>query len=314
MSLIMNMLSGFFYLYVIPQLNQKLMRQLLFLLGFACWLSNISFAQSYLEVFRLDYTSSPVFDDKDAVNNIQRWSGNINFASPIQPDKLLFLANYEGKALSFNLKNTTLNNLYSNKLALGTVHLWDDKKWRLILLLHTKINSDYKDITFDQDFQFGGSALLTFTKSEDLAFSAGGYFNSEYFGPFFIPLAGISWQASKLVFIYALVPQQVRVEYALKPSKLYTGLQGLFSVSTYRLNETQQNNYIEERTIDINAFLDFYITKNLVLFAQTGLPLRLQYQYYTKDDSELFDAAFPFRSRADMNIKAGIAFQIRQKN
>jgi len=280
-----------------------------------CLMAAVATAQSYNEALRLEYLRSPVFDADDAVQGINRWYANINFATPIKPDKTLFLASYEGRALSFDFAGErSLPTVYSNRLGLGAVHLWDDKKWRLLWLANAKINSDYEDITFDQDWQFGGTALLTLTKSEDLAFTIGGYYNSEFFGPFFIPILGVSWQPKPRWFVYVLAPQQARVEYALKPRKLYVGFQANLFVSSYRLSEAFQNDYIEERFIDLNLFLDYYLTKNLVLFVQTGYPARLRYKYFSADDVELLDDAFPFVSRANFNLKAGIAFQIRQKN
>ncbi|MBK7869184.1 MAG: hypothetical protein IPJ74_00170 [Saprospiraceae bacterium] len=160
----------------------------------------------------------------------------------------------------------------------------------------------------------GRHGLLTLTKSEDLAFTVGGYINQEFFGPFFIPIAGISWQPKPRWFVYILAPQLGRVEYALQQGKWYIGSQANLFVSSYRFSETRQNDYIEERFIDINLFLEYYISKNLVLFIQSGYPARLRYKYYSKHDIELLNNVFPFLNRADMNLKAGLAFQIRQKN
>lgn len=290
------------------------MRNLCFVFGLICTFFSVATGQSYLEPLRIDYTISPIFDDKDEVSNLERWYANINYATPLQPNKLLLLFNYEGRVLSFATDNEDIPTVYSNKLGLGTVHLWDDQQWKLILLAHAKINSDYQDISFEQDWQFGGSALLTKTQNADLAFSLGGYFNSEFFGPFFIPLLGVSWQAKPRLFVYVLVPQLARVEYALKPRKWYAGFQANLLVTSYRLSEALQNDYIEERTIDINVFLEYYFTKNLVVFVKTGYPARQQYKYFSENDVERLDAIFPFSGRSNLNLQAGLSFQIRQKN
>ena len=68
----------------------------------------------------------------------------------------------------------------------------------------------------------GGFGLFGSTKIEKLKINAGLYYNHEFFGNQFLPLAGLDWMATGGQHVYGLLPRTMNPEYKIN-DKLHVG-------------------------------------------------------------------------------------------
>src|SRR5438105_683155 len=93
------------------------------------------------------------------------------------------------------------------------------KKYFLILI-HTfsfcKILPQNYETIGNKDLQMGGIAIMKFKKNDNLNYKFGLYYNSELFGPFFVPMIGIYYLSpNKKLETNIMLPLQADVNYKL---------------------------------------------------------------------------------------------------
>jgi hypothetical protein len=253
---------------------------------------------------------------KDVLNN-KNTSTNyfLNLTVPLILDSQnIFIIRFYGENLQSTIKNdqyTQTNNLYSALLPIGLQHETKNKKWKLMGLIMPKLSSDFKDKVSSYDFQLGAYGLATYTINKKLKIKAGLFYNKEFFGNFFVPLFSIDWDATDRLKLYGVLPTTYRIEYAVVKQKLYAGLAFKSYTRSYRLSDANHD-YIKNAELQAKGFLDLYIKKKFVLFAEFGRTINyspLEYLYQTK--TEALNSVLYSKIQDALFFNIGLAFRIR---
>ena len=159
--------------------------------------------------------------------------------------------------------------------------------------------------------QLGGYGLVTYTKSDKLKFKLGLFYNREFFGNFFVPLAGVDWRVNDRFQMYGVLPTSYRFEYAIVKQILYGGLAFKSYTRSYRLSDANHD-YVKNMELQAKAFVDVYIKKKFVLFAEFGRTINyspLAYLYGTKTEASNLPIYTKIQDAFFFNV--GLAFRIR---
>ena len=177
--------------------------------------------------------------------------------------------------------------------------------WKTAVSFIPRIHSDFKNISRD-DYQIGGAVLFTKKKKDELKFKFGAYYNSEFFGFFMLPLAGIDWNISSRLNLFGVLPNSMTLEFKLFPGKIHTGLAFKSITNSYRMDD---GSYLTLRDNHLKAFADAYFLKNIVINAEGGHTVLRKYEAGIKaggsnSETELADTnGFIFRMAVSYRLR-----------
>ena len=225
-------------------------------------------------------------------------------------DVILFGATYD--ALQFTYGQTPEENyhLYSGLLTPGYEKKWDSR-WKTMFMVLPGFRSDLKEGTTD-DFQLGGAALATLKVSDSLQFRFGMYYNREFFGNYFMALAGIDWKVSRRLHIFGLLPSSLNLEYRFG-GRVYGGFSFQSDVASYRL---ENGNYVREGDKfwgydSFRLYVNLYLTKHLVWYAEGGVTAGRLYKIYTPQDEPVETHPVYARNLDGAVVNTGLAYRFR---
>ncbi|HTA63197.1 MAG TPA: DUF6268 family outer membrane beta-barrel protein [Bacteroidia bacterium] len=253
---------------------------------------------------------------KDALNSKNTTTDYfLNLTIPLVLDSQnTFIVRFYGENLQSTIKNdlyTQTYNLYSTLLPIGLQHETKNRKWKFMGLVMPKLSSDFKAKISSYDLQVGGYGLATYALNKKLKIKAGLFYNREFFGNFFVPLFSIDWDATDRLKLYGVLPTTYRIEYALVKQKLYAGLAFKSYTRSYRLSDANHD-YVKNVELQTKAFLDVYIKKKFVLFAEFGRTIGyspLAYLYQTKTEAQYIPIYTKIQDAFFFNV--GLALRIR---
>ena len=280
-----------------------------------CFISLTGFSQPYVDIVNTS-AQSLNSDYKDALNSKNTTTNYyLNITAPIKVDSQNYIIfRFYGEDLQSTISNkyvTQTNNLYSALLPVGLQHETKNKKWKFMGLIMSKLSSDFKGQISSYDYQLGGYALATYALNKKLKIKAGLFYNREFFGNFFVPLFAIDWDATDRLKMYGVLPTTYRIEYALVKQKLYAGLAFKSYTRSYRLSDAN-NDYVRNAEIQAKAFVDVYIKKKFVFFAEFGRTIGYSPLAYLYETKTLLNAPPIYTAIKDaFFIQAGLALRIR---
>ena len=253
---------------------------------------------------------------KDALNSKNTTTNYfLNLTIPLVLDSQnTIIIRFYGENLRTTIKNdlfTQTNNLYSTLLPIGLQHETKNKKWKFMGLVMPKLSSDFKAKISSYDLQVGGYGLATYAINKKLRIKAGLFYNKEFFGNFFVPLFAIDWDATDRLKLYGVLPTTYRIEYAVVKQKIYVGLAFKSYTRSYRLSDANHD-YVKNAELQTKAFLDVYIKKKFVLFAEFGRTIGyspLAYLYQTKTEAQYIPIYTKIQDAFFFNV--GLALRIR---
>ena len=149
------------------------------------------------------------------------------------------------------------------------------------------------------DFQFGGAVLNVFKKNENLKYKLGLYYNSEFFGAFFMPLLGLDWNVNSRLNIFGVLPGSMNLEYKFSPNKFHAGINFRAITSSFRIND---NPYLKINDNQLKLFVDYYVTKNNVISIEAGHTIFRKFKTGIRLGGKNTDA--------DLNVSEGYLFKI----
>ena len=287
-----------------------------FVLLFLC-LSCLGFSQPFVDIVNtgvqaLNTTYKDSLKNKNATIN-----SFLNVTLPVVLDSQnTFIIRFYGEQLHSTIQNDIYkqtNNLYVTLLPIGWQHETKNKKWKILGLAMPRLSSDFKTQAVSAyTFQMGGYGLATYVVNPKLKIKAGLYYNREAFGNFFMPLAGVDWVINDRLQLYGVLPTMYRIEYALVKQKLYVGLAFKSFTRSYRLSDANHN-YVKNVEIQAKMFVDFYIAKKFVLFAEFGRTIGYSPLAYVYDTRKTLLNTNPIYTKIQdaFFIQAGLAFRIR---
>jgi len=289
------------------------MKKTLTLYIFLCLFTSISYAQDYVDLARFHYSTTPENDFDSIPGNTKVDDFGLDVTLPIKLN--------EGNVLltGFNIDQiTTKLHPESNVSTLSTVNLkvgYNKKhsdKWSGTYLLLPKLSSDFKNIN-SKDFQLGALVLMKYNKKANLKYNIGAYYNAELFGPFLVPLLGLYYKSENEKFEANLtLPIWADVNY--KISKIVK-VGANFSAFVRSYNLSENNSYVVKKSNDLFGYLQFNLTKNILLQTKAGYSIGRSYKVYNSgDEADLAVSAFRFgddRILLNPTFKNGLIFKMR---
>ncbi len=240
----------------------------------------------------------------------------LNLFLPVKFGKghvFLFRVNSEKLVINRGDEIKSSYQLYSLSAPVGLQLASKNAMWKYTGIFITKINSDFKD-DLSKDLQYGGIGLITRVVDPDLQIRFGLYYNKEYFGNFFMPLAGIDWKINNKWQMYGTMPSNFRVEYKL--SKTWnTGVGFRSFLRSYRLSGIYGNDFVWIRENQLKLYLEGAIYKNFILtfdaFRSIGYRMpRNDFSSVRSNQLEKtgLDVFSPFKDNFGFTV--GIAFRV----
>lgn len=272
--------------------------------------------QNYIDIVKIKYQ---YFEkQKFAAEPMNKVGGSFSEASVLVPlllnDSNYFLTGLTYARTYFEDKTAGMNgNLYSIVMQLGIDYHWKNKKWKTLAVFLPRISSDLQKLN-NRNYQLGGVVLLNYRYKSNLSFTLGLYYNREYFGNYFIPIAGLNWEVNKRWNIYGNLPANINAEYSFG-KKVLGGFGYQASTRTYRLNNDSMNLYVKEGDnflshAQVKLYANFYLTKHLVLITETGRTLNRIFQVYDDSENKILNPGFIYRKAPDgFFVTAGLSLR-----
>jgi hypothetical protein len=277
------------------------------------------YSQNFVDIAKFSYANTPLnkFDSSEATTRVQEMG--LDFNIPIVLTKrYVFLTGltFGRSSARVSSENDNISAVYTILLKLG-VNIKHNEKWTGTYLFLPKLSSDLKQIS-RRDFQFGGLVLIDYKKREKLKYRFGLYYNSELFGPYFVPMIGIYYKSINDKFeINATLPVWLDLNYRFaRWFRLGFNFSGL--TRTFNINEPQfseNGEYLVKQTNEIFLYGQFEIQKNLIIQPKIGYSLGRRYGIYDEKDKVGFGLLlFRFdddRNQLNSDFADGMIFQIR---
>lgn len=168
-----------------------------------------------------------------------------------------------------DMKKDSLSASYSSvTLPVGMQVQLKNPKWKFTGLIIPKISGADLGAAFSNVFQIGAYSLFTVTESEKFRYKFGLYYNTEFFGNFFVPLVGVDWKVTDRFSLFGTLPQSFKASYAIVPSRVNAGL--AFRSMTRSFRGEDNNTFVRYNELQFKAFFDFYVTPKNVVFVEGG--------------------------------------------
>ncbi len=310
---------------------QKSSSWLFFLLFIGVSLNGIG--QDYVDLFRVQYSTTPLNNYKpDSVSssgsNVEELG--VDLTLPIKlNDKFVIITGYtfdQLDVLPFSQYHTGAEwsyRMHSLKAGLSWQH---NDTWSGQYLLIPKTTGRLDNIN-NKNSQLAALALVKQKKKQNLFLRYGAYYNSEIFGPFFVPLLGIWYRSPNKKFeMNWTLPVWADMNYTWKPW-LTTGFNFQSFVRSYYapnyysnfgakpLNSGSPDNYMVKASNEIFLYTQFNIKKSFIIQAKVGQSIGRKFKHYNYGDNVDWGfSAFRFgdnRKQLNPNLKDGLIFQVR---
>ena len=272
-------------------------------------------SQPLIDVFKFYYLHSPEkgMNDKTSPLKYDYLNFNINVPIELKKDGDAFIINpfYEN-----NQGTVSGNNFHVTGQGIATGFLKKNQQKTktffatFILRRNFELNQNLSDV-----WQYGGAVLYSWKTQNGIWFKAGIYYNKEFFGNYFMALAGIDWKINAKNNLYGVLPGNFVYEHKVN-SHFYYG--GVFRALTNSYREPyidpcfsgdcSAKKYLRIDDNQLGIFADYYISKHIAFTAETGYTILRRWRYGLKGD----DLHTYTNYRNDnFYFKAGIEYRLR---
>ena len=179
-------------------------------------------AQPFVDILSVNYQYHLPTEYKESIHDSERnlyiYSADVLLPVSIRKGNYL-LAGGQYAHFNFGFRNGTRESETFNvaEFRFGTLYQWKNEKDKTLVLLLPKWSGQGK-VLKSSNFQTGGVVLHTHRISSSLAVKAGLYYNREFFGHFFMPLAGIDWEINETLWLYGTLPGNLQLHKVLDPA------------------------------------------------------------------------------------------------
>jgi hypothetical protein len=280
---------------------------------FFCLFSFALFAQDYVDLARFHYSNTPQNNFDSIGGSTQVEDFGLDVTLPLQlNDSNAILTGFALDQITTQLHPLDVYRTVSSATLKVGFNKKHSSKWSGTYLLLPKLASDFKKIT-RKDFQVGALMLMKYHKKENLNYNIGLYYNAELFGPFVVPLVGLYYKSENGKFeANFTLPIWADVNYKLNKF-MKVGVNFAAFVRSYHLSEDAA--YVVKKSNDIFGYLQFSLTKSILLQTKTGYTIGRSYKVYADDDRADFGfSAFRFgddRTVLNPTFKDGLVFKMR---
>ena len=277
----------------------------------------LAFSQNYVDVLKVNASTTPYnsFDSSATKTRLNELTADLTVPLKInQGFSILTGVIYEDIQTKL-FANGIIKNFGSTAVKLG-FNKQLNEKWSTTVVALPKIASDYNSFN-NKDFQMGGIALFKYKKRDNLNFKTGLYYNSELFGPFFVPMLGMYYQSPNKKFeANIMLPLQADINYQVLPF-MNVGCNFNGQIRSYHLNnvtDANPNTYVTKSTNELFAYLKFNVTKSISLQTKVGESFGRSYKVYNENDKVNFGLPLTFvgnkREQLNSNFSNGMIFQV----
>jgi hypothetical protein len=267
-------------------------------------LNHVGKAQPYLDLISLSYNYQQSNND-DKNNQYHIWQGNLMLNVPlkIKHDVLLLTGGYDHQKINFD-SSLLLENVH---VALAWQHQWRNSRFKTISTFIPRKIAELDAWEYSNTYQYGGALLQTYQLNDHLNIKAGVYYNSEFFGDFWLPLAGVDWRINHRWRFWGVLPSSINAEFKMLPDRWHLVASLKTFTNSYRM---VQQHYFRINDNQIQIALDYYPTKHLLFNFTIGHSLYRGY-FYGYSGTRFI----PYSSKLNINdawvVKTGMAYRLR---
>ncbi|MBL7933925.1 MAG: hypothetical protein JNL60_18620 [Bacteroidia bacterium] len=280
-------------------------------------LSSFLNSQNYVDILKIHTNTTPLnpFDSGNAKTRVKELCVDLNVPIKLN-ERTAILSGLNYEAFQVRLfPEHGIASFGSASLKMGLNQRLSARLYGTFMFL-PKYASDFNSVG-QKDFQFGGLGFLKFVRHENLNFKAGLYYNSELFGPFFVPMLGFYYSSpNKKCEANLMLPLLADFNYRICPD-INIGANFNGQIRSYHLNSSvpgHEDSYVQRSTNEIYLYIKFGITKNFSLFAKIGQSFGRSYRVYDQGDkvSMALPATFLGSKRKQLNsdFSDGYVFQL----
>jgi hypothetical protein len=272
-------------------------------------------AQDYVDLVKLNFntTSKNEFKDSNTTTRIREIDAETTV--PLRINAVTnFVTGFIYENINTRLTTTGSERAFGSaalKLGVNRIH---SAKWTGTYMLLPKVASDLKSFT-KKGFQLGAVALLKYVKNEQLLYKVGVYYNTERFGPWVVPLAGLYYmRADKKVEANVTLPLLADINYSVH-KKLALGLNFSGQVRTYHLSTVAsgRDGYVARSINELFGYLKLSITESFILQLRGGRSIGRHYRVYDSEQKVTLGLPLVYigdhREQINGNLKDGWVYQ-----
>jgi len=264
---------------------------------------------SYLNNYALNITL-PLKIDSTKTIIIRGFAESLNYSTEINSNNLI---PFSSQKATENIGFTT--NFFAYILPVGLQYQTPSQQWKFLFLAMPKIAGTQGDNYSSYQFQPGVFALATKKLNTNLSLKFGLFYNKEFFGNFIVPIVSADWKINERMQIYGTFPTFYKFEYTLKKHLIYTGITYRSYTRSFLLKGVEHN-YMRIDDMSLKAFIECYLVKKIVLFAEAGRMINyrlLDYHYNTKNkpENEINNSVLFRSNEIPFFINFGVAYRIR---
>jgi hypothetical protein len=286
----------------------------------ALLVATCGYGQNYVDLFKFTYLNSPInrYDTLNEPARVQEFYADATLPIKLS-DRLVVLTGFTAEQLSVKTipVGFNVNSVFATTLKVG-VNYEHSKKWDGTYMFLPKISSDFDNVQSNQ-MQLGGLILYKYHKKENFKYRLGLYYNTEAFGPFFVPLLGFYYLSKNKKFeANFTLPVWADMNYRFKPW-FATGVNFSAFVRSYYLspssNTANKEMYLVKASNELYGYLQFTAKKSFIFQFKGGYSIGRRFSSYDWGEQVKWGfSAFRFgdqRKETESNIKDGLIFQAR---
>lgn len=296
-------------------------------------LSHTALAQDYVDLFRVQASTTNLNEFKNDTSGLKNprtpvEEFGVDLTLPIKlNDKFVIISGYSFDQLRLytyphNLAiDATKFRMHSIKAGLNWQH---NDTWSGQYLVLPKTTGSFSNL--DKNGQISALALLKRKKKDNLFYRYGLYYNSEFFGPFFVPLLGVWYRSPNKKFeMNWTLPVWADMNYTWKKwfttgmnfsafvRSFYIPNQHLFATNKPPNFPSEQ--YMVKASNELFLYTQFNIKKSFIIQTKVGHSIGRSFRHYEYGDRVDWGfSAFRFggdRTQLNPDIKDGLIFQVR---
>ena len=299
-------------------------------------LSQNVLAQDYVDLFRVQSSITPINEYKNdtATSNGFKLAGSdileigTDLTLPIKLNKdFVIITGYSFDHLEFTPYSINYQGggqryqMHTLKAGINWQH---NDTWSGQYLVLPKTTGSLSNL--DKNGQISALALLKRKKNDNLFYRYGLYYNSEFFGPFFVPLLGVWYRSPNKKFeINWTLPVWADMNYTWK-NWFTTGMNFSAFVRSFYIPSQHpfatnkpanfpSEQYMVKASNELFLYTQFNIKKSFLIQTKIGHSIGRSFRHYEYGDRVDWGfSAFRFggdRTQLNPDIKDGLIFQVR---
>lgn len=286
-------------------------------MAFIFFAIKVSYSQNYIELFKIHGSTTPLntFDSSSISTPLNEFGLDATLPLKINSKSTIITGLIYETIQTKLFSEGKIENLSAISLKLGYSYKFNEKFTSTIIAL-PKIASNFCKLD-DKDFQLGGIALFKYKAKENLHYKYGLYYNTERFGPFFVPMLGLYYLSRNNKFeANLMLPLQADINYKMIPL-MSVGVNFNGQIRSYHVSHIYSgihSAYVSRSTNEVYGYLKFNFGKNISCHTKVGQSFARKYRVYRDDDKVDFGMPLVFvggnRKPLNTDFSDGLIFQL----